>query len=128
MTFVSVQIAILVDNATSSDSIKAEHGLALMLSGPGRKVLFDTGATGQTLLANAAAMGLDLRDVEAVVLSHGHHDHTGGLLAAAEASGALEVYASSSLWRRRWAGDQLLTIAAADAYTPSRRHTSSTSS
>ena len=99
----TVQIAILVDNATSSDSIRAEHGLAVMLAGPGRKVLFDTGPSGQTLLANAAAMGVDLAQIDGAVLSHGHCDHTGGLAAMAGERAGLELYAHPSAWRRRWA-------------------------
>ncbi|MHC4984391.1 MAG: MBL fold metallo-hydrolase [Planctomycetota bacterium] len=98
----SVQIAILVDDDTSSDSLKAEHGLAMILAGAGRNVLFDTGASGETLLANAAAMGIEVAQVDSVVISHGHYDHTGGLAAVAAACDGLKVYAHPSVWRRRW--------------------------
>ena len=99
---VSVEIAILVDDATSSDALRGEHGLAIMLAGPGRKVLFDTGAEGGTLLANASGMGVDLRQVDSAILSHGHYDHTGGLAALAAERTALGIFAHPSAWRRRW--------------------------
>jgi len=99
---VSVQIAILVDDVSCVESVKAEHGLAILLSGPGRKLVFDTGAAGQTLLDNASAMGVELGQVDAAVLSHGHPDHTGGLAALAGARAGLNVYAHPSVWRRRW--------------------------
>jgi 7,8-dihydropterin-6-yl-methyl-4-(beta-D-ribofuranosyl)aminobenzene 5'-phosphate synthase len=46
----------------------------------GKKILFDTGANPDTVLKNAAVLGINLSDVEDVVISHHHDDHTGGLL------------------------------------------------
>ncbi len=64
----------------------AQLGLALLLTaevgGRQRKLLFDTGPDGAVLLSNARKLGVSLRDVEAVVISHGHWDHMGGLTAA----------------------------------------------
>jgi len=48
-------------------------------------VLFDTGPEAATFLRNADILGIDFAAVEAVVLSHGHWDHGGGLVAAIEA-------------------------------------------
>jgi 7,8-dihydropterin-6-yl-methyl-4-(beta-D-ribofuranosyl)aminobenzene 5'-phosphate synthase len=100
---VSVELVILVDDTTSSQTLRPEHGLAVLVAGAGRKVLFDTGATGETLLANAEAMGIDLADIDAVVISHGHYDHTGGLAAVVAAhERGLAIYAHPAAWRRRW--------------------------
>jgi 7,8-dihydropterin-6-yl-methyl-4-(beta-D-ribofuranosyl)aminobenzene 5'-phosphate synthase len=61
----------------------AEHGLsALVTVGRGdttTSVLFDTRLSPDAMVANADRLGLDLSNVHAVVLSHGHFDHTGGL-------------------------------------------------
>ena len=71
-------ITILIENATSNQSLVCEHGLSILLTCEGRTLLFDTGAS-SAFLRNADLMGADLHRVSAIVLSHGHHDHTGGL-------------------------------------------------
>jgi 7,8-dihydropterin-6-yl-methyl-4-(beta-D-ribofuranosyl)aminobenzene 5'-phosphate synthase len=67
----------------------AHHGLSLLITahlGDARRtLLFDAGPEGATFLRNAGILGADLSAVESVVLSHGHWDHAGGLLAALEA-------------------------------------------
>src|SRR5689334_3890867 len=57
-----------------------EWGYAALVEVDGRRILYDTGARPQTVLANAREFGIDLSSVEDVVLSHNHDDHTGGLL------------------------------------------------
>jgi 7,8-dihydropterin-6-yl-methyl-4-(beta-D-ribofuranosyl)aminobenzene 5'-phosphate synthase len=73
-----ITITTLVENTVNVGGLRAEHGLSFLLRMGGRKMLFDTGQT-DLLLHNARGMGLSLDDVEAVVLSHGHYDHTGGI-------------------------------------------------
>ena len=66
----------------------AHHGLSLLITAyigsNKRTLLFDAGPEGATFLRNAKILGVDLSDVEAVVLSHGHWDHAGGLVSAIE--------------------------------------------
>ncbi len=66
----------------------AHHGLSLLLvahlGGEKRTLLFDAGPEGAIFLRNANILGVDFGAVETVVLSHGHWDHAGGLLAAVE--------------------------------------------
>ena len=57
-----------------------EWGFAALVEADGRRILFDTGANEDTVQRNLKALGLDLSDVELVVLSHNHGDHTTGLL------------------------------------------------
>jgi 7,8-dihydropterin-6-yl-methyl-4-(beta-D-ribofuranosyl)aminobenzene 5'-phosphate synthase len=57
-----------------------EWGFAALVEADGRRLLFDTGARPRTVLDNARELGIELGDVEEVVLSHNHSDHTGGLL------------------------------------------------
>ena len=68
---------------------RAHHGLSLLITAHAgderHTVLFDAGPEGDTLIRNAAILGVDFASVEAVVLSHGHWDHGGGLVAAVEA-------------------------------------------
>ena len=87
------ELTILVNNHVTGAGKLAEHGLSFHLGhargwpagqGPPTSLLFDTGQSGETLLHNAGAVGIDLNVVEGVILSHGHYDHTGGLMALAE--------------------------------------------
>jgi 7,8-dihydropterin-6-yl-methyl-4-(beta-D-ribofuranosyl)aminobenzene 5'-phosphate synthase len=64
-----------------SDAGFGEWGYAALVEVDGKKILFDTGANPDTVLKNAKTLGIDLSDVEDVVVSHHHGDHTGGLLA-----------------------------------------------
>ena len=87
-------LTVLVNNYVKGAGLLAEHGLALHLSrSDSDSILFDTGQTGTTLVHNAAALDIDLAAIGAVVLSHGHYDHTGGLLSVARPKGSLALYA-----------------------------------
>jgi 7,8-dihydropterin-6-yl-methyl-4-(beta-D-ribofuranosyl)aminobenzene 5'-phosphate synthase len=83
-----LDIRILVNNCVSESGLWAEHGLSLLMSfvsgGEQRKILLDTGQTGDVLIHNAETMAVDLNGLMAIVISHGHYDHTGGLLALLE--------------------------------------------
>ena len=57
-----------------------EWGYAALVEVDGRKILFDTGANPDVVLKNARTLKIDLSQVEDVVISHNHDDHTGGLL------------------------------------------------
>jgi 7,8-dihydropterin-6-yl-methyl-4-(beta-D-ribofuranosyl)aminobenzene 5'-phosphate synthase len=67
---------------------RAHHGLSLLLTAfvddERHTLLFDAGPAGSTLAQNAEILGVEWGEVEAVVLSHGHWDHGGGLLTAVE--------------------------------------------
>lgn len=72
-----MRITALVDNA-GNPGLRAEHGLSLWIEARGRRVLFDTGQ-GSALAHNARRLRVPLEKTDAVVLSHGHYDHAGGL-------------------------------------------------
>lgn len=74
-----MKLAILNENTVYKKGFSAEHGLSLLIETDGRRVLFDVGQSG-IFLKNAKRMGEDLKNLEAVVISHGHYDHAGGLL------------------------------------------------
>jgi len=57
-----------------------EWGYSALIEADGATILFDTGARPETVLSNAAELGIDLSQVTDVILSHHHADHTGGLL------------------------------------------------
>ena len=74
----AVTITTLVENTTGMPNIIAEWGQSLLIEADGKKVLFDTGPSG-IFIENAKKLSVDLSDIDAIVLSHGHYDHTGGL-------------------------------------------------
>lgn len=57
-----------------------EWGFSALVEADGHRILFDTGMRPDTVLLNARSMRINLSDVEEVVLSHNHGDHTGGLV------------------------------------------------
>ena len=74
----ALKITVLVENTAGRKGLLAEHGLAYLIEVGGENILFDTGQ-GLALEHNAKALGVDLHNLDAVILSHGHYDHAGGL-------------------------------------------------
>ncbi len=96
------RITILCDNTVGPLSgTLGEHGFAALVEYDGGALLFDTGG-GATLLPNAERMRRELRGVP-VVLSHGHRDHTGGLLPLLQHAGGREVHAHPGVFAARYA-------------------------
>lgn len=74
-----LRITLLTEDSALPDTYyTAEHGLCLFIETGGKKILFDTGYS-DAFIKNAALMGIDITDLDAVALSHGHYDHTWGL-------------------------------------------------
>jgi len=74
-----VTITTLVENTSGKPSIVGEWGQSLLVEADGKKILFDTGPT-TMITKNATALGVNIGSVDRIVLSHGHYDHTGGLM------------------------------------------------
>lgn len=73
-----LRITVLADDHVAAPNVLAEHGLSMLIEADERRILFDTGQ-GKVLRGNADALGVRLSGLHAVVVSHGHYDHTGGL-------------------------------------------------
>ena len=69
---------VLSDNRTCNDLLQTEHGLSILLETDKHRILLDTGAS-DVFIRNAEKIGIDLRTVDYVFISHGHSDHAGGL-------------------------------------------------
>lgn len=86
-----VKATILCDNLAGPVSFRGEHGLAVLLEVEGRKFLWDCGQS-DVAVHNARVLGIDLRQVEGIGISHGHYDHAGGLLEVLSASGPKRIF------------------------------------
>ena len=86
-----VKRAMPLKDGEIKNSILAEHGFSAVVTatvgGSARSILFDFGFSPQGAAFNADALDLDLSGIEAMVLSHGHMDHFGGLAALIERVG-----------------------------------------
>ncbi len=97
-----VCITTLVEDTTSGTGLFGEHGLSFWIEYGDQGVLFDTGQTG-LLLENAKLLGANVAKIDAIVLSHGHYDHTGGLAAVLDIAPRAMVYTHPAALRPKFA-------------------------
>jgi 7,8-dihydropterin-6-yl-methyl-4-(beta-D-ribofuranosyl)aminobenzene 5'-phosphate synthase len=96
-----IKITTLAENSATGGSL-GEWGLSMYIEADGMKILFDTGA-GAAAVYNAQLAGIDLGAVDKLVISHGHHDHTGGLRDVLRRMGKpVEVIAHPAVWGRKY--------------------------
>ncbi|MBU7044147.1 MAG: MBL fold metallo-hydrolase [Theionarchaea archaeon] len=96
LSLADLTIAVVYDNNVYDTSVISEWGFSCYISGGGHTLLFDTGGKGPLLRHNMETMGLKLTDVESVVISHHHGDHTGGLSALLRQKETLTLYIPQS--------------------------------
>lgn len=77
-----LRLTILYDNTATDSRLRSDWGFAALFEYceySGHRLLFDTGASGAFLLNNMRQLGVEPQSIEAVIFSHEHRDHTGGL-------------------------------------------------
>ncbi len=84
-------IKTLVENTTVDEKLGYEHGLSLYIETKNHKLLFDVGTT-DLFFKNAQLMGVNIAEVDLVVISHGHFDHGGGLTKFLEENTQAKIY------------------------------------
>lgn len=90
-----MRIINLIEDTQSAENLYYEHGLSFYIETKEHKILLDTGASDR-FIQNAECLGIDLTKVDTVVLSHGHYDHAGGILAFAELNPSAKIYMQKS--------------------------------
>jgi len=96
----SLKLTVLVDNIADRE-LAAEHGFSVLIEADGARILFDTGQ-GTALPRNAGQMGIALHGLDALALSHGHYDHTGGIPEVLRQDPDVRVYAHPDLFNPRY--------------------------
>ena len=74
-----MRIVTLVENTPGQSGCIAEHGLSFYIQTQKHRLLADAGQT-DAVVTNAQRLGIELSEVDTVILSHGHYDHSGGIL------------------------------------------------
>lgn len=103
-----MKIKILVENTAFQTKVSAEHGLSILIENEGRRILFDTGQS-DAIIKNALVYELNPDSIESIVISHGHYDHTGGLLPLLKTNQHAKIYAKKGfdLYKTKQGGDYI---------------------
>jgi len=96
-----LRITTLSENTAGTPGVLAEWGLSIHVETDDLKVLLDTCAS-ISVSHNAPILGVDLSAIDKIVLSHGHYDHTGGLMEVLAKTGAVEVIAHPDVWSAKY--------------------------
>jgi 7,8-dihydropterin-6-yl-methyl-4-(beta-D-ribofuranosyl)aminobenzene 5'-phosphate synthase len=106
-----MKITVVIDNAVpvmTRQPFLAEHGLSLLIEHAGKKILFDTGQS-SAVVSNLALLNVLPSELDMLALSHGHHDHTGGIFHVLQrVRKQIPVYADKKVFQARYsvAGSQ----------------------
>lgn len=100
----SIKITTLIENKESKTTccdLKGEFGLSMLIEDGEISFIFDTGKTGE-FVSNAEKMGIDLKNIKNMVLSHSHFDHTGGVRTFIEkCSSDFNLYISKTFFQEK---------------------------
>ena len=90
-----MKIICLMENTALSDNILSEHGFSLYVETKRHRLLIDAGQS-EAFAENANTLGVDLSKVDMAMLSHGHYDHSGGLMKFADINEKALIYMQSN--------------------------------
>ncbi len=98
----TVRLTTLSENTAGMGDFLAEWGLSILIEMEGCKILLDTG-TGNSTIHNAETLDIDLSQIDRIVLSHGHNDHTGGLRQVLRRmKKEIEIIAHPDIWQVKY--------------------------
>ena len=106
----ALKVTTLAENLVQFGGL-GQWGLSFLLelidsTGNKRKVIFDTGSNKEAFLHNVKLMEVDLRDIDCVVISHGHGDHTAATVEVVQAAGGVKVYGHPHTFLSRFSKDK----------------------
>lgn len=91
-TGTDLTLTILYDNYNYNPELESDWGFSCLIEGLEKTILFDTGTKGKILLSNMKKMEKDPADIDIIVLSHIHQDHTGGMELFLDMNNKVKVY------------------------------------
>jgi 7,8-dihydropterin-6-yl-methyl-4-(beta-D-ribofuranosyl)aminobenzene 5'-phosphate synthase len=91
-----LRFTIVYDNNDYDPRLETKWGFSCLIEGREKTILFDTGGDSATLLKNMKRLGIDPRHIGAIVISHAHGDHSGGLSGILEMNRIAEIYVPAS--------------------------------
>ncbi|MCD6311585.1 MAG: MBL fold metallo-hydrolase [Elusimicrobia bacterium] len=91
-----MKISLVYDNRLDAPGFESGWGFSCLIETSGRRILFDTGDSGQKLMGNLKALDVSPRSIDTVILSHDHWDHTGGLEDFLKNNGKADIFIASS--------------------------------
>ena len=89
------KIIAVVENTTLSNKYRCKHGICLYIETNKHRILFDTGSN-RLFLENAKKLGINIKEIDLVVISHGHTDHAGALELFLKENNTAKVYIKES--------------------------------
>jgi len=104
-----MKIITLVENTSVCESCIAEHGLSIYIETEKHRLLLDTGQT-DAVVKNAEVLGVELSAVDTVILSHGHYDHSGGILPFARLNSNARIIMQKSAAEPHYNGERYIGI------------------
>lgn len=109
-----IRIITLVENMTDRAGLLAEHGLSFYIELQNKKILFDCGQS-DAFVKNARHLGVEISEIDALILSHGHYDHTGGLKYFLQENNYASVYLKREAQWKKYNGERYIGM---DANVP----------
>ncbi len=101
----NLRVTVIVENTVRRADLMAEHGLAYWIEADGRRILFDTGQ-GMVLRYNCEQLKIPLHEADAVALSHGHFDHTGGMTYVLDCHDGVDLFLHPAALEQKYARGQ----------------------
>jgi len=119
----TIQITVVCDNYEQVAGLETSWGFACVIDTPQKSILFDTSGDGAVLLNNMEKLDISPQDIDVVVVSHDHWDHTGGLRVFLGSNSQLPVYVVTAFSRGtkqliEAAGGQLVEVSQPQEIAP----------